>query len=188
MAAITVRLDGMAHTGEAMGRHEGQPILVPLGIPGELVRVAVEERRRRFWRGRILEVLEPSPERVRPPCPYFGVCGGCQWQHLSYPAQLAWKQRLIERHLRRPGMPDVEVPAVLGMEEPWAYRNHVQLMADASGGLGYLALRSHDVVAATRAEARAWGRRAVAALAPLPAGPVRSALEDFTTALVDRRA
>jgi 23S rRNA (uracil1939-C5)-methyltransferase len=148
MATITVRLDNLAHGGEAMGRYEGQPILVPLGIPGELVRVVVEEKRRRFWRGRITEVLEPSPERVRPPCKYFGLCGGCQWQHIDYAAQVRWKQRLVEDQLRRIGRQgDAQVNAVLGMEEPWAYRNHIQLVADDAGGLGFQALRSHDVVA-----------------------------------------
>ena len=148
MATITVRLDNLAHGGEAMGRYEGQPILVPLGIPGELVRVVVEEKRRRFWRGRITEVLEPSPERVRPPCKYFGLCGGCQWQHIDYAAQVRWKQRLVEDQLRRIGRQGgAQVSAVLGMEEPWAYRNHIQLVADDAGGLGFQALRSHDVVA-----------------------------------------
>jgi len=148
MATITVRLDNLAHGGEAMGRYEGQPILVPLGMPGELVRVVVEEKRRRFWRGRITEVLEPSPERVRPPCKYFGLCGGCQWQHIDYAAQVRWKQRLVEDQLRRIGRQGgAQVSAVLGMEEPWAYRNHIQLVADDAGGLGFQALRSHDVVA-----------------------------------------
>lgn len=148
MATVTVELDSMAHGGEAMGRYEGQPIFVPLGIPGERVRVEVEEKRRRFWRGRITEVLEPSSERVRPPCPSFGLCGGCQWQHLSYAAQLRWKHHLVVDQLRRlGGQGDVPVNAVLGMEEPWAYRNHVQLVADGDGRLGFQALRSHDVVA-----------------------------------------
>ncbi len=148
MAAITIRLDNMAHGGEAMGRYEGQPILVPLGIPGELVRVMVEERRRRFWRGRIIEVVEPSSERVRPRCRYFGLCGGCQWQHVDYGAQLRWKQRLVVDQLRRlGGEGDAPVSTVLGMEEPWAYRNHVQLVANEVGALGFQALRSHDVVA-----------------------------------------
>lgn len=152
MAAITVRLDNMAHGGEAMGRHEGQPIFVPLGIPGELVRVVVDEKRRRFWRGHITEVLEPSPERVRPPCKYLGLCGGCQWQHIDYAAQLRWKQRLVADQLRRLGgqgdaLTSAHVNAVLGMDEPWAYRNHIQLVADEEGALGFQALRSHDVVA-----------------------------------------
>jgi 23S rRNA (uracil1939-C5)-methyltransferase len=147
MTAITVRLDNMAHGGEVMGRHEGQPILVPLGIPGELVRVVVDEKRRRFWRGHITEVLEPSPERVRPPCRYFGLCGGCQWQHIDYAAQLQWKQRLVAQQLRRlGGQGEVPVGEVLGMAEPWAYRNHTQFVADEEGRLGFRALRSHDVV------------------------------------------
>lgn len=152
MTPITIRLDNMAHGGEAMGRYEGQPILVPLGIPGELVRVVVDEKRRRFWRGHITEVLEPSPERVRPPRSAFGVCGGCQWQHLDYAAQLRWKRRIVVDQLRRLGgqgeaQLETLVHEVLGMDEPWAYRNHIQLVADEDGRLGFQALHSHHVVA-----------------------------------------
>ena len=89
---ITLRLDSMAYGGEALGRHSGQAVFVTGGLPGEVVRIAVEEARARFARGRVIEVIEPSPDRVRPRCPHFGfdsaACGGCQWQHIDYAAQL----------------------------------------------------------------------------------------------------
>jgi len=78
MSAITLKLRDMAHGGDAVGLYEGKAVFVPLGIPGETVRVQSVEQHKRFARGRLLEVLEPSPERVSPLCPYFGLCGGCR--------------------------------------------------------------------------------------------------------------
>ena len=82
----------MTYGGEALGRHEGKAIFVTGGLPGEVVRIAVEDDRARFARGRVIEVIEPSPDRVVPRCPHFGFdstsCGGCQWQHIDYSAQL----------------------------------------------------------------------------------------------------
>ncbi|MBC7236377.1 MAG: 23S rRNA (uracil(1939)-C(5))-methyltransferase RlmD [Chloroflexi bacterium] len=151
METITLSLTDMAYGGDAIGRHEGQAVFVPLGIPGETVRVAVEARHRSFLRGRLLEVLQPSPERVLPPCPYFRRCGGCQWQHMSYRAQLHWKREIVRAQLRRIGRQEEPlVRPMLGMVTPWSYRNHVQLRPALGGGLGYYALHSHQVVPVER--------------------------------------
>jgi 23S rRNA (uracil1939-C5)-methyltransferase len=146
MAVATITLNNMAHGGDAVGQHEGQAVFVPLGIPGETVRVQLEEARRGVLRARLLEVLEPSPDRVEPPCRYFGLCGGCQWQHIAYPAQLRYKQEIVRGQMERIGHLDVPVNETLGMADPWRYRNHVQLRLDRRGRIGYYALRSHDVV------------------------------------------
>lgn len=148
MTAITLILRDLGYSGEAVGDYEGQVIFVPLGIPGEVVRVELTEVHRRYARARLLEVLEPSSERVVPRCAYFGRCGGCHWQHIAYPAQLRFKQQLLAMQLQRLGkQPHPLVRPVIGMDEPWAYRNHVQLTMDPHEGLGYQALRSHEVVA-----------------------------------------
>src|SRR5215831_19906416 len=73
------------------------------GLPGERARVQIDELKRHYARGRVLEVLSPATERVAPPCPYFGSCGGCQYQHFAYPAHLAWKTEQVRRQLRRVG-------------------------------------------------------------------------------------
>src|SRR5512143_2690907 len=94
-AELILRLDTMTYGGEALGRHEGMAIFVTGALPGELVRVTLEENRARFARGRVVEVIEPSPDRITPRCPHFGfdsaACGGCQWQHIDYAAQLQYK-------------------------------------------------------------------------------------------------
>ncbi len=144
---LTLQLTDMAHGGEAVGKHERKVIFVPYAIPGESVRVEVMEDKGRFARARVLQVLEPSPHRVQPPCPYFGLCGGCQWQHVAYEAQLEYKRSIVLTQLQRiAGLPGADVRPVLGMETPWRYRNRVQFHASSDGQLGFMAANSHDVV------------------------------------------
>ena len=148
MGGIILTLHDLGYSGEAVGNYEGQVVFVPLGIPGETVRVELTEIHTHYARARLLEVLEPSPDRVTPRCPYFGLCGGCHWQHIAYPAQLRFKRELLLTQLRHLGkQPHPLVRPVIGMDDPWAYRNHVQLTMNPREGLGYQALRSHEVVA-----------------------------------------
>ena len=149
---ITLRLDTMTYGGEALGRHAGQAVFVTGGLPGEVVRIAVEEDRARFARGRVLEVIEPSPDRVVPRCPHFGfdsaACGGCQWQHIDYAAQLRYKTAIVCEQLQRLGR--VLAPPVrdiIPSPAIWQYRNHAQFHLTAAGRPGFRAARSHRVVA-----------------------------------------
>src|SRR5689334_5357118 len=91
-----VDLDAMAYGGEALGRRDGQVVFVPYALPGERVRVATERAKKGYSRTRLLEVLRAAPERLTAwPCPYFGACGGCQYQHVTYSAQLAFKRGIV---------------------------------------------------------------------------------------------
>lgn len=140
----------MAHGGMALGRHEGQVIFVPYAIPGEVVRVEIEEAHARWAHARLLDVLEPAISRVRPPCPYFGQgkCGGCQLQHMAYEAQAELKQQvLIDQLGRVGGIRGVPVHETIGAYEPWGYRNHAQLSLTPEHRLGFLATDSHHTVA-----------------------------------------
>lgn len=120
---------------------------MPYALPGEHVRVRIIEQHKKFARGELVEILQPAAERVNPPCRHFGVCGGCQWQHAAYPAQLAFKRHILQGQLEHLGaLREVSVAPVLGMETPWNWRNHVQFAADAEGNLGFLAARSHQIV------------------------------------------
>ncbi|MBN2006116.1 MAG: 23S rRNA (uracil(1939)-C(5))-methyltransferase RlmD [Anaerolineae bacterium] len=141
-------LDAMAHGGEAIGRHNGRAIFVPYAIPGERVRVQIEDARERYARARLLEVLEPSPARVDPLCPFFGAaaCGGCQWQHIDTPVQPRIKGMVMLDQFRRIGK--FEEPPVLEPipdETGWEYRNHALFRVNEQGQLGFLAAHSHDV-------------------------------------------
>ena len=147
MATVTLQLRDLAQDGDAVGLYEGRAVLVPLGIPGETVRVELLQGRRGQARARLVEVTRPAPERVAPPCPYFGRCGGCHWQHIAYDAQLRLKRELVASRLQRIGrQPKPLVLPTIGMEDPWSYRNHVQFALDKAGRFGYQALRSHDIV------------------------------------------
>ncbi len=141
-------LDAMAHGGEALGRHEGRAIFVGYAIPGERVRVEIVEDHERYARARLVEVLEPSPSRVAPPCPHFGAaaCGGCQWQHIDDAVQARIKGLVTLDQFKRVGKfaepPILEpLPDAVG----WEYRNHALFRTDAEGRMGFLSARSHAV-------------------------------------------
>ncbi|MCS6800565.1 MAG: class I SAM-dependent RNA methyltransferase [Chloroflexota bacterium] len=134
----TVRLEALVHGGAAIGRDEGRVIFVPFGLPGELVVIDIVEERQDYLRGRLVEVVEPSPDRVPAPCLYFGECGGCQWQHLAYPAQLEAKRRIVVEQLERIGKFSAPpVRPTIGCTDPWHYRNHARFSVRRSGHLGF---------------------------------------------------
>jgi 23S rRNA (uracil1939-C5)-methyltransferase len=146
---IELKLTAMAHGGTALGRHEGQVIFVPYAIPGETVRVERVETHPRWARARLLEVLDRSPLRVDPPCPYFGPerCGGCQFQHIEYEGQADLKREVVVDQLARVGgLHNVQVQEIIGAAEPWGYRNHVQFSISPEGRLGFQSADSHDIV------------------------------------------
>ena len=147
-ADFIVHLTDMAHGGDAVGRHDGKVVFVPYGIPGERVRARLEVAKKTFSRAMVEEVLSGSPQRVEPSCPYFGTCGGCQWQHIDYPAQLAYKQSILTDQLKRIGkLDDPPVFPMLGMPDPWRYRNHARFAVSRNGQMGFRARNSHEVVA-----------------------------------------
>ena len=126
---VTLELRGVAHGGEAIGRHEGRVFFVPYGLPGETVVAEIVQDKPDYARAEIVEIVEAAPERVTAPCAYFGACGGCQWQHASYEAQLRFKREIVAEQLRRIGHfedTDRLVLPTIGMAEPWHYRNHAR--------------------------------------------------------------
>lgn len=144
---VTLTLTGLAATGEALGRHEGMVVFTPYGLPGESVRVRLVERKRNLARGEIVERLSDAPVRVVPACPYFGRCGGCDWQHMAYADQLRAKTALVAEQLARIGkFSDPPVRPCIGSPAAYEYRNHVRLHVTAEGRAGYRAARSHAMI------------------------------------------
>lgn len=122
---MEIELTAMTHGGEALGRHKGRVMFVPHAIPGETVKARVVEDKGRFARAALIEILKASPARIVPRWQHFGVCGGCQWQHMDYPKQLELKQRIVIDQLALVGgLHDVTVHPVIGSPNPWAYRSH----------------------------------------------------------------
>lgn len=141
---VTLKLDKFAHRGEAIGRLDRQVVFVAGAIPGEEVKVAISDRKRDFLRGTLLEVLSPSPDRVEPRCPHFGRCGGCLLQHVRYSRQLSLKQEVVADQLRRVGgFLEPPVRPMLGMDDPWQYRNHARFSVTRDGRLAFTRPGSH---------------------------------------------
>ena len=127
--APEVTLHGVAHGGEAVGRVGEKVAFVAYALPGERAILDVTETRPRYVRGRVATLLEPSPSREPAPCPIFGTCGGCHWQHATYQAQLQFKADILRDQLTRLGQfPDPPLVPPVPSPEPWHYRNTVQLI------------------------------------------------------------
>ena len=144
-------LDFTGYTAEGMGvaRLEGRVVFVPRVIQGERWRVRLEKVNKNVAWGRGVEMLLPSPERLRPDCPLYGRCGGCQFRHMTYAEELRAKGRRIADALERVGRVRLDLPPVLGAEDPLRYRSKVQFpVAEDRRGLsvGYYRPRSHDVL------------------------------------------
>ncbi len=141
---IELHLEDMAYQGAAIGREDGRVVFAEYGIPGEDVVVAIERDRKDHSLGRVVAVRTPSPERVDPPCPYFGVCGGCQWQHIRYEHQLVLKQHVVRQQLRRIGkFEDPPVSPTVPSPNQFGYRNHARFSVDGKGNLGYISRPGH---------------------------------------------
>jgi 23S rRNA (uracil1939-C5)-methyltransferase len=146
---VELDLKGIAHGGEAFGWHEGKITFVAYAIPGERVRAEIVQEKKNWARARLLEVLEPSSDRVEPRCSHFGQgrCGGCQWQHISYHRQLALKREIVEEQLRRIGhLEKPPVEPVVSVAEPWHYRNNARFAVASDGSTGFKKAQSHEVI------------------------------------------
>jgi 23S rRNA (uracil1939-C5)-methyltransferase len=140
-----VEIEKLVPGGDGLARHEGKVYFVPMTLPGEKVRVRVVESKKDFARAEVAEILSASADRVEPGCAVFGVCGGCDWQHIGYAAQLREKVAMVEDALRRTGglaFPGLAIEA----GEPWRYRNRIQIHRALSGEGGFLGRDSHAVV------------------------------------------
>ena len=149
MAPLILRPTSPAHGGAAVARDDGKVWLVNYALPGEVVEAEPRGRQGGVAVARATKVLEPSPQRVDAPCPYFGECGGCHLQHAAYTHQLELKRQVVEEAWSRAGLRLPPDAAVLGMEDPWRYRIRGEFEAlSAPGGwrFGFHRLRSHSVL------------------------------------------
>lgn len=125
---VTGEIASIAFGGEGILRHQGLVIFVPFTAPGDQVTAKIIKRQKNFATGQLVSIDKHSSQRTAARCPYFGTCGGCQLQHLTYAAQLEQKQRFIRDALQRIGGADLATPIeITGSAHPWAYRRHVRL-------------------------------------------------------------
>src|SRR5690625_3683697 len=118
------------------GNEKKLSLTIPYTLPGEKVKVTVEQPTRRRWRTKADELLIEHDERVMPQCPHFERCGGCVWQHWSYDGQLREKTVRVKRLLEAAGFDGSVVEETIGMEEPWYYRNKMEFTFAPDGSLG----------------------------------------------------
>jgi len=143
--SLSVTIDDLAFGGEGVGRADGYVVFVRGGIPGDRLRVRLDQARARFGRGTIEAIEEPSPHRVEAPCPYFGRCGGCRLQHLSYAAQLTFKSKQVRDALERiGGLEAVDVRTILPAKDTYGYRNKMEFTVARSGAHEGLTVGLHE--------------------------------------------
>ncbi|NLA92781.1 MAG: class I SAM-dependent RNA methyltransferase [Spirochaetales bacterium] len=144
---IELTIDKMVAKGEALARHEGKAIFIPGAIPGERLLVELTEERRDFSRAKIVEILEASKERITPRCPYYGRCGGCDFQFVDNSSQVAFKEAIVLENLERIGKIDTSKIEFKGsvVKEEWGYRNRVRFHTQGNK-VGFLARQSKTLV------------------------------------------
>ncbi|QOR68774.1 23S rRNA (uracil(1939)-C(5))-methyltransferase RlmD [Cytobacillus suaedae] len=145
-----VTFEDLTHDGAGVAKVEGFPIFVQNALPEERAKIKIIKVKKGYAFGRLIELQEKSQDRVDAPCPLYKECGGCQLQHLSYNGQLKAKQKQVQDVLARIGhLKDIHVHPVLGMEDPWRYRNKAQVpVGEREGGLvaGFYQQRSHEII------------------------------------------
>jgi tRNA/tmRNA/rRNA uracil-C5-methylase (TrmA/RlmC/RlmD family) len=143
---IDVIAERLAYGGDAVARHDGLAVFVPFAAPGERLRVRIIERKKNFARGTIDRILEASPSRREPRCQYFGECGGCQLQHISYEAQLESKIGFVRDALERIGRIDWPHKIDIRHDAEFGYRSRAQVKIDMRAGrVGFNRAASNSV-------------------------------------------
>ena len=146
----TLTITGLDSRGRGVARDGGKVIFVPFALPGEQVAARITRQAARYDEAALIQVFSPSSSRVPPPCPYFGLCGGCALQHMDYTAQLEHKRQMVLGAMARiAGLRDAAVEPTLGMADPWRYRNKAAFTLDRQDGhwvWGYRAEGSHRLV------------------------------------------
>lgn len=144
-----LEISSLGHSGEGIGKVEGFTVFVEDAIPGDLIKVKITTLKKNYGIGKLLEIINPSKDRVSPKCPVADTCGGCQIMYMDYGAQLETKRVMVEETLKRIGKIDVPVNPTLGMENPYEYRNKAQFpvgVMDGKAILGFYKKGSHDIV------------------------------------------
>lgn len=149
-AELTVEIVDQGHQGEGIGKVEGYPLFIEFALPGEKVRAKVLKANKNYGYAKMLERVESSPRRQEPPCPYYYRCGGCHLMHSDYEAQLDFKKKRVKDSLERIGkITHVTVEDTVPMEDPFRYRNKIQMPLGRVGGdfvAGFYAQRSHRII------------------------------------------
>lgn len=148
---LIINITGQGIQGEGVGKIEGFTVFIDGAINGEVAKVKIVKVNKNFAFAKLIDIVEPSQNRVEPICSIYKKCGGCQLQHLSYALQLEYKKQRVFDYIKRIGNINDKtiIHDTLGMENPFRYRNKVQLPVRSVNGdirIGFYSIRSHDVV------------------------------------------
>lgn len=148
---VTVTIEDMGHDGEGIGKVDGYALFVKDAVIGDVVEAKIMKAKKNYGYARLVKLVTPSKHRVEPRCEFARRCGGCQIQTLDYKQQLAYKERKILNHLQRiGGFTDIMMEPIVGMDEPYFYRNKAQfpIGMDKDGRIttGFYAGRTHDII------------------------------------------
>jgi 23S rRNA (uracil1939-C5)-methyltransferase len=169
--AVDLKIEDVAFGGKGVGREKGKAVFVSFTIDGELVSARIVREKKQFAEADLCEVRGPSSHRVEPECPYFGRCGGCAYQHISYEHQLAIKWRQVRDLLQRIGrLKSVPMRPIVPSPVSYAYRNRITVHAH-DGMVGYFRRDSHDLIDVERCPIAV--DEVNSELKKLRAGPVR---------------
>src|SRR6266700_4079846 len=146
MRVVDLEIEDIAFGGKGVGRGSGKAVFVPYTIEGETVSAEIVREKKQFAEADLVEVKQSSPDRVEPQCPYFGRCGGCAYQHISYEHQLAIKWRQVRDALQRIGkLKDVPMRPIIASPEQYGYRNRITVHAK-EGVIGFFRRDSHRLI------------------------------------------
>ena len=146
----TGTVEGYSSEGLGIVRLSGAVVFVPQAVRGETVDLKITKVMKTAAAGEIVRIHAPSPERAKPECPWYGRCGGCDFQHLTYEEELRAKRQRVQDALTRIGGVDLVVEEILGAKNPTHYRNKSQYPVGADGAIGFFRARSHQVVPVDR--------------------------------------
>ncbi len=146
MRKVQVLIEAVAFRGYGVGRVSSKVVFVPYTVTGDRAWIKIIEEKKKYSMGRLIQIVDPSPWRVNPPCPYFGTCGGCQWQHIDYRFQGELKETILRETLERIGkIRDLPPMDVTLSTRSYGYRVRVQLNVSGQT-LGYFRERSQEIV------------------------------------------
>jgi 23S rRNA (uracil1939-C5)-methyltransferase len=146
MSTLIVKVDHPAYGGFFIGRHEGKIVMMSGAVlPGETVKVTVEEERRDYIKAAVREILKPSPFRTEPTCKYFGSCGGCQLQHIPYDMQIRLKENILMDCLKRQAKTEAKLSEPITDSDPWNYRLRGQFKVSHSA-VGFYREKTREIV------------------------------------------
>lgn len=145
MSTLILNAGTPAYGGIAIGRWNGKVVMIKGALPGETVEIIINEEKRDYYTASVTDIKNPSPDRIKPACRYFGSCGGCQLQYTSYAGQLKIKKEVLTDSLHRLAKVETELSQVIAHSNPWSYRCRGQFKV-STDGIGFYREKTKEVI------------------------------------------